>query len=145
MTEPQPEQEWLTATATEEDMTVLFRLLPEIPQDITPADFPARIEIIWNYQSPNETGMPGPEDLELMNQFEQKLVDAWQETALGFMTMLITGNQMCEWQWYLKDADQALVALNEAATELPPLPIDIHTETDPDWYAYSNFMRQVTE
>jgi hypothetical protein len=145
LTEPQPEQEWLTATATEDDMTVLFRLLPEIPQDITPADFPARIEIIWNYQSPNETGMPGPEDLELMNQFEQKLVDAWQETALGFMTMLITGNQMCEWQWYLKDADQALVALNEAATELPPLPIDIHTETDPDWYTYSNFMRQVTE
>ncbi|MCA9014931.1 MAG: DUF695 domain-containing protein [Planctomycetaceae bacterium] len=145
MTEPQPEQEWLTATAMEDDMTVLFRLLPEIPQEIATADFPARVEIIWNYLSPNESGMPGPEDQERMNVFEECLVAAWQNSGLGFMTMLITGNQMCEWQWYLNDAEQALLVLNEAAADLPPLPIDIHTETDPDWYAYSNFMQQITE
>ncbi len=145
MTEQQPEQEqeWLTATALEEESTVIFRLLPDIPAGITTANFPARIEIIWSYNSPNESGMPGPDDQQLMNQFEERLVGAWQNAGLGYLTMLITGNQMCEWQWYLTDVDEALLILNKVTEDLPPLPIDIHTETDPDWYAYSNFMQHI--
>jgi len=143
--QPEQEQEWLTATAMEDEFTVLFRLLPDIPPGISTAEFPARVEIIWNYQSPNETGMPGPEDQQLMNEFEERLVAAWQDAGVGFLTMLITGNQMCEWQWYLQNSEQALQILNEAVADLPPLSIEIHTETDPDWYAYSNFMQQITE
>lgn len=146
MTEQQPEQEqeWLTATALEDEFTVIFRLLPEIPTGVVTADFPSRIEIVWTYQSPNESGMPGPDDQDIMNQFEARLVAAWQNAGIGHLSMLITGNQICEWQWYLKDVDQALFILNEAIADLPPLPIDIHTETDPDWYAYSNFMQQIS-
>jgi len=143
--QPEQDQEWLTATAMEEDATVLFRMLPEIPQQIATVEFPARIEIIWSYQSPNESRMPSPEDQQLMNQFEERLVTAWQDAGLGFLTMLITGNQICEWQWYLHNADLALQILNEAIADLPPLTIEIHTETDPDWYAYTNFMQQITE
>ena len=146
MTEQQPEQEqkWLTATALEDEFTVIFRLLPEIPTGIVTADFPARIEIIWTYQSPNESGMPGPDDQQIMNQLEERLVAAWQNAGIGYLSMLITGNQMCEWQWYLKNTDQALLILNEAIADLPPVAIDIHTESDPDWYAYSNFMQQIS-
>lgn len=143
MTDQQPEQEWLTATAKEDELTVIFRLLPEIPGGIVTAEFPARIEIIWTYQSPNESGMPGAKDQQTMNQFEERLLAAWQNAGIGYLTMLITGNHICEWQWYLKEADEALLILNEAIADLPPLPIDIHSETDPDWYAYSNFMRQI--
>lgn len=144
MTEPQPEQEWLTATAKEDDFTVIFRLLPDIPTGLVTEEFPARIEIIWKYESPNESGMPGPEDLKAMNQFEDRLVAAWQNAGIGYLTMLITGNNLCEWQWYLKDTDQALRILNEATADLPPLPLDIHTESDPEWYSYSNFMKQIS-
>tara|TARA_R110002111_G_scaffold258083_1_gene326866 strand:- start:114022 stop:114465 length:444 start_codon:yes stop_codon:yes gene_type:complete len=143
--QPEQEQEWLTATAMEDEFTVLFRLLPDIPLGISTVEFPARIEIIWTYQSPNESGMPGPEDQQLMNQFEERLVAAWQDAGIGFLTMLITGNQMCEWQWYLHNSELALQILNEAVADLPPLSLEIHTETDPDWYAYSNFMQQITE
>lgn len=144
MTDQPHEQEWLTATAMEDEFTVLFRLLPSIPQDLGTSDFPARVEIIWSYTSPNETGMPGPEDQEQMNQFEELLVEIWLKAGLGHLTMLITGNQICEWQWYLRDADQALQVLNETLADAAPLPIEFHTEADPDWYAYSNFMEQVT-
>ncbi len=147
MTEQQhePEQEWLTATALEDDFTIIFRLLPKIPDGISTDDFAARIEIIWSYQSPNDSGMPGSEDQQKMNEFEQRLESVWQDSGLGFLTMLLTGNQMCEWQWYVKETDQALQILNEAMADLPPLPLEIHTEADPDWYAYSNFMQQITE
>lgn len=147
MTEDQPEQEpeWLTATAVEDEFTVFFRLLPKIPVEISTADFPARIEIIWSYQSPNETGMPAPEDQQRMNEFEERLEEAWQGSGMGYLTMLITGNQVCEWQWYVKHVDQALEALNTALADLPELPLDIHTEADPDWYAYSNFMQQIAK
>ena len=146
MTEQQPEQEqeWLTATAKEDELTVIFRLLPEIPTGLVTANFPARIEIVWTYQSPNESGMPGPDIQQIMNQFEEHLVNSWQNAGLGYLTMLITGNNICEWQWYLKDVDEALLILNEAIADLPTLPIDIHTEIDPDWYAYSNFMQQIS-
>lgn len=141
----QDEQEWLIATATEDDMDVLFRLLPQVPEEIDTADFPARIEIIWNYKSPNETGMPGPEDLDLMNLFEAALIDAWRDSGFGYLTMLITGNSICEWQWYVRDFDEGLEIFNEALEDLPTVPIDIHTEEDPKWFAYCNFMEQVLE
>ncbi|QDT96981.1 DUF695 domain-containing protein [Gimesia aquarii] len=145
MTEHPAEQEWLTATALEDEYTVFFRLLPKIPEAISTADFPDRIEIIWSYQSPNDTGMPAAEDQQRMNEFEERLEEAWLNTGMGYPTMLITGNQICEWQWYVKHIDQALEALNAALADLPELPIDIHTESDPDWYAYSNFMQQITK
>lgn len=147
MTEQQheSEQEWLTATALEDDFTIIFRLLPKIPAEISTADFSARIEIVWSYQSPNDSGMPGAEDQQKMNEFEQRLESAWQDSGLGYLTMLLTGNQICEWQWYVKETDQALQILNEAMADLPPLPLEIHTEADPDWYAYSNFMQQIKE
>lgn len=147
MTEQQheSEQEWLTATALEDDFTIIFRLLPKIPAEISTADFSARIEIVWSYQSPNDSGMPGAEVQQKMNEFEQRLESAWQDSGLGYLTMLLTGNQICEWQWYVKETDQALQILNEAMADLPPLPLEIHTEADPDWYAYSNFMQQIKE
>lgn len=139
------EPEWLTATALEDDFTIFFRLLPNIPTQISTADFSDRIEIIWTYQSPNESGMPGPKDQQKMNEFEERLVAAWQDSGMGYLTMLLTGNQICEWQWYVKNTTLALHVLNKAMADLPRLPLDIHTETDPDWYAYSNFMEQIKE
>lgn len=145
MNDQPPEQEWLNATAVEDGMDVFFRLLPHVPLKTDTADFPVRIEIIWPYQSPNESGLPGPQDREQMSQLEERTLQAWQESGLGYLTILITGNQVCHWQWYLKDEEQAMEAFNQALTDLPPLPIQIHSEKDPNWYSYSNFMKQVRQ
>lgn len=143
MNQQPPEQEWLTATAVEEGVTVLFRLLPHIPLDIATADFPDRVEILWPYQSASESKQPGPQDREQMSLFEELLVNAWGETGLGHLTMLITGNLVCHWQWYVRDQEEALAILNKALEDLPTLPIQIHSQNDPDWHAYSDFMQQV--
>lgn len=143
MNDQPPEQEWLTATAEEEGVNVLFRLLPHIPLGIATSDFPDRIEILWPYQSLNESKLPGPQDREQMSQFEELLIHIWEESGLGHLTMLITGNELCHWQWYVRDQEQALESFNQALADLPDLPIQIHSESDPDWYSYSNFMQQV--
>lgn len=143
MNQQPPEQEWLTGTAVEEGVNVLFRLLPHIPLDINTPDFPDRVEIIWNYQSEHESKLPGPQDREQMSQFEELLINLWQEQDRGYLTMLFTGNQVCHWQWYVRDQEQALENLNQALTDLPALPIQIHSQHDPDWHAYTDFMQQV--
>jgi len=70
----------------------------------------------------------------------EDLLDAnLEEHRQAFLTVVVTGNGVREWQWYARDDNETLRQLNEALAGHDKFPIDVFMDDDPEWSAYARF------
>ena len=95
------------------------------------------IVITWKFQS--KSGMPSPAEKERMNDLEESISSIVESKKQAFLTVIVTGNEVCEWQFYSQNKEEFMALLNQALLGKPAFPIQVSLETDPEWAAYKQF------
>jgi hypothetical protein len=62
-------------------------------------------------------------------------------TRQAFLTVVVTGNGVREWQWYARNADQVMELVNETLGGSEPFPVEFSFQDDPQWEGYSRFLQ----
>ncbi|HEX8914551.1 MAG TPA: DUF695 domain-containing protein [Humisphaera sp.] len=132
------DDEWTVATTEDDGHPLVFRIRQRPPAYATGPAYPHLMAVQWAYD-PNTGagGMPHPDEVERMGELEELLVAGLEETArAAFLTAVVTGNGVREWQWYATSPDAAMEQVNAALGHLDPFPVEFSFQDDPAWAAY---------
>jgi hypothetical protein len=130
---------WSVGTGKINGHQTIIRHLSALPTWVNQAKFPNLIAVSWSFKSPS--GMPSPTDKAAMNDFEETFSAAVEKEHIGILTMVVTGNGVCEWQFYARSDEEFMGTLNKALAGKPRFPIELSLKPDPQWSAYSKFSK----
>lgn len=133
--------EWGVATGEDSGVPMIVRYRIAPPSGVSTTDFNKLLAITWKYASQNDKRMPETADIEKMNLFEDLLDAGLEIKGIGYMTIVVTCNGVREYQWYAKDSDHFIKALNESLSAQKPFPIEITIKDDPGWTAYQELTK----
>jgi hypothetical protein len=131
---------WSIATAQDGDKPLILRIRNQAPSFAQKLTFPHLMAVSWQYDSPNDMGMPSADVTEGMGQFEDLVDTALENAHQAFLSLIITGNGFRQWHWYARDPQATMDLVNKALAECDLLPIEITFQEDPEWGAYSPFL-----
>jgi hypothetical protein len=131
---------WSVATAEDDGKPLIFRIRNKPPPFAKKKAFPHLLAVSWAYDSRNEQGMPSQEAVAQMTQLEDLLEEAFEGARQAFLSVIVTGNGVREWQWYARNPDDAMKLVNETLGELEPFPVEFSFQDDPEWVGYSRFL-----
>lgn len=134
------DSQWCVATAEDNGKPLIFRIRKEAPSFATKEAFPHLLAVCWQYDSPNDQGMPAPDDAQRMAELEDLLVAGLEQVQNAFMTVIVTGNGVREWQWYTRDPDQTMELVNDTLGHLEPFPVQFNFQFDPEWQGFKSFL-----
>lgn len=130
---------WTIATGQDGDKPLIFRIRNKAPSFARKSDFPHLIAVSWPYESLRDNEMPSQDVVEQMDQFEELVETALERARQAFLSVVVTGNGVREWQWYSRDPNETMELVNEALAGCDPFPIQLSLEEDPEWEGYSRF------
>lgn len=139
----QAEGRWTLVTSEESGKVILYRIRQEHPGQIQFADYPKLMALQWKYVPANEYGLPTEAEREQMDLLEDLLDASLEKNRQAFLTVIVTGKGIREWQWYARDEKETLRQINETLSSLTPFPIQIMFADDPEWNAYARFEKSV--
>jgi hypothetical protein len=131
---------WKLAKAVDNGKPLIFRIRETTPECARKEGFPLLLAVCWKYKSPNDEGMPSKADSDRMGELEDLLMPALEGKQKAFLTVVVTGNGVREWQWYATDKDAAMKLVNKALGDKDPFPVEFVFQEDPEWEAYSRFL-----
>src|SRR5262245_43176312 len=99
---------WFMASAEDDGKPLIFRIREAAPSYATKDDFPKLMALTWQFDPHANNGMPLPDAVERMQQLEDLLKPVFSDTRQAFLTVVVTGNGVREWQWYAKDPDAVM-------------------------------------
>lgn len=108
------------------------------------AGYPVRLNIFWTMNSPHASGLALPEDIELMQNFEDRLVSATEPHA-AVLAMVMTGRGEREFVFFAQSAEEFMRRLGSMPQEATRYPIRIHAADDPCWDYFENEVRAATK
>jgi hypothetical protein len=128
------------ATGEDDGKPLIFRIRNGAPAFATKATFPKLLAVSWQFDPTTNNGMPPRDAVERMQQFENLLAPVFSNARQAFLTVVVTGNGVREWQWYVKDPEKVMNLVNETLGELDPFPVQFSFQEDPAWQGYSQFL-----
>jgi hypothetical protein len=131
---------WSVAVGEVDRKRMLYRVRLEAPGFASAANFPHLLLVSWIFASPNEEGLPAPKDLERMTELENLLQAAFETAGQGFLSAIVTGDELREWQWYVNDQKMTMELVNKTLGELEPFPVQFSFQDDPEWAIYGRFL-----
>lgn len=134
------ESNWTMATGEDDGKPLIFRIRNRAPSFATSATFPHLLALTWQFDPTSNNGLPLSDALERMLELENVLEPAFANARQAFLTVVVTGNGVREWQWYAKDPDEIMKLVNEVLGEKDPFPIEICFQDDPNWMGYSRYL-----
>ncbi len=132
------EDKWGVYTAEDNGAPLIIRHRSNIPSSVTPSLYPHMIAISWRYKS--ENGMPSDAEKQSMDELEDAISNAVEPKQQGFLTVVVTGNEIREWQFYARSTEGFMGLLNGALANKPVYPIQLSLQSDPEWLAYKQFI-----
>jgi hypothetical protein len=139
------EDTWRMATGEDDGKPLVIRIRERPPSFVRKKAFAYMLALCWKYTSRNRRGMPSPKTLERMEQLEDLLMPAFEGARQAFLTVVVTGNGVREWQWYARTPEDTMLLVNETLGPLEPFPVAFNFQADPDWDAYTRFLDIVNE
>lgn len=131
---------WRMATAEIDGNPLIIRIRERVPSFATKGVFSQLLAVGWEYEPSNDNGMPAQVDADRMNEFEDLLMPAFEGAKEAFLTVVVTGNGVREWQWYARDQDAVMQLVNDTLGELEPFPVQFSFQEDPNWEGYTRFL-----
>ena len=121
---------------TDDDVPGLVRFRPNLQNFIETGSYLQRMDIIWTYESTDDSLMPDQSTMDLMSAVEDALVAAFEVDNQTILTFVFTSDNERWWAFYTTNIDITGPRLNEALAAFDPLPINISVEDDPEWNEY---------
>jgi hypothetical protein len=134
---------WSVATGEDDGKPLILRIRNEPPSFAQKKAFPHLLAVSWQYESQNDQGMPSQDVAEHMSQLEDLLEPAFEGARQAFLSVIVTGNGVREWQWYVRSSEKIMELVNETLGQLEPFPVQFSFQDDPEWEGYSRFLEIV--
>lgn len=131
--------QWTVAQGVKNGKPLLIRYRSERPQEVDAAAFPFLLSATWTYQ-PNEHGLPAPEEMALMDKFEDALASSLEGSKTAHLMVVLTGNSERDWLWYTSGEDEAMRCVNQALKGHKRYPVEFSVQKDRAWNAYTQFV-----
>jgi hypothetical protein len=131
------EDGWFMAVANDGGRPVLARVREQIPEGVTPADYPVLVGVVWEY-FPSGNGLPSQSITARMETLEDMLTTEFESPKDAFLMVVVTGNGRREWQWYSRKPDIFLQRVKALAQD-SRFPIVAGQQRDPSWTGYRRF------
>jgi hypothetical protein len=131
---------WRMATAEDDGHPLIFRIREHAPSFAKKSVFPHLLAVSWQYDATINNGMPVQADVDRMTELEDLLVPAFEGAKAAFLTVIVTGNGVREWQWYASDQETVMKLVNDTLGELEPFPVQFSFQEDPEWEGYTRFL-----
>jgi hypothetical protein len=131
---------WSVATAETNGKPLIFRVRNKPPSFARKETFPHLLVVSWEYESPNDQGMPPGDAVESMDQLEDSLSAAFEGASQAFLAVIVTGNGIRAWQWYARDTEETMKLVNKALSGYAPFPVEFSFQEDPEWNAFTPFL-----
>lgn len=131
---------WFGLEGTDNDHPFLIRGRENLQAFQQSGFYTERIDIVWEYQSNDDSLMPEHADVLLMEQVENALVEHLENDFQSILAFVFTGNNQRVWYWYTKNVQQAGSRINHVLMHFKQLPIQILSEPDPDWQTYHDIL-----
>ena len=74
-----------------------------------------------------------------MTEFEELLEVGLENIRQAFLTIIVTGNGVRQWQWYARDPEETMELVNKTLGQLEPFPVQFSFQNDPEWEGYNEF------
>ncbi|WP_431274676.1 DUF695 domain-containing protein [Variovorax ureilyticus] len=145
MTAASTAQTWATATATnpEGNRVVVYRFLKQLPPGLNRASQPERFIVDWKYDGAR--GMPTTAERQRMDAMEDALEGGDGSGRSMTLAVVSTGNNLRRWVYYAQSERDFAARLNRVTEAMPGLPLELHSEADPEWKAYEAFKATIRE
>jgi hypothetical protein len=75
-----------------------------------------------------------------MSEFENLLEEGLEGVGEAFLSVVVTGNGVREWQWYARDPEMIMDLVNKTLGHLEPFRVQFSFQDDPEWQGYSGFL-----
>ncbi len=134
------DETWSVATAEHDQKPLIFRIRNQPPSFARKEAFPHLLAVSWPYESPNQQGMPSDKDSARMGRLEDLLGEAFEGAGEAFLTVVVTGLGVRQWQWYARNPDDAMKLVNETLGKQERFPVEFGFQEDPEWVGYSRFL-----
>ncbi|AUI09561.1 MULTISPECIES: DUF695 domain-containing protein [Stenotrophomonas] len=118
---------------------LLIRYRSQLTRNVDLSNHPHLIIAQWSY-SEHPSGMPSPDELIAMNNFEAALVDEVERDVLGVLVAVITNAGVRKWVFYAKNAEQFDQRFNTIAIKHPSETSAPEIWFDPGW---SHFFQDI--
>jgi hypothetical protein len=129
---------WIVDHASENGQWIVVRVAKEVPETVDVNDYPEWACVHWTVQSHREDLMPNGKEMDLMDDFEDLINE--HDCDLGWFMYSITGNLRKEWVWYVKNGEDFISAVEEAASQLGDLPIKVGFAKANNWEKYHSIL-----
>jgi hypothetical protein len=131
------EMGWVIADSQTETYPFQIRFR-KVPADFKKNKYPYLIRVFWKMSKPKPNGLASPEELEPMQAFENRFIDATEPKEIAILTAVLTGRGEREFVIYTQSKDKFIDALTHMPQEQDRYPIEIDAEDDSSWSYYHN-------
>jgi hypothetical protein len=134
--EPAPKSDqWFVAHTDEDGKQVIIRARKTPPKPEEEKSYPWLAVISWKYRG-EKSGMPSSVENQRMYALEDAIDAKMEKKGVCIQTASRTGNDRREWNYYAKNQDEFMAALNAALAGQPAFPIEIQFFEEPHWESF---------
>lgn len=128
---------WSLAEGQYEESVLVIRFRDCDLSSLRSKKFPKRFQVTWVYEH-NGSGMPSSKLSQEMAVFENRLVEALEESSQGVLAAVITTDGYRQWVYYSVNIKVFGGALTNIPQEEEPYPINIEASDDVNWEYFKN-------
>lgn len=111
-------------------LTRFLHIRTHLRAELATGKYPFRVDITWTYEG-DAKGLPRSETAERMGSFRDRvLCEALEKDKLALLAYEVVGEGRCLWSLYTRNVRAFEERLNDAAADLPDLPIELYAEED---------------
>ncbi len=134
---------WFTVPTTDDDgNTIIVTGRADVDKYRSRQRNNIRVEITLPYTPAGEFGFPDEATAQLLETITEAFRTNLKGKNTALLTGIYTGAGQRNWVFYTFSTETFNGFLNRSLADLPPLPLKIYAENDPDWAEYTE-MRTV--
>lgn len=129
---------WVLADGTLNDQPITIRYRDNVQSEQDSGGYENCIQISWEAEDvDSETGYPSPSELEKIDAFNKKLMDAIEPSGHGLVVMVLMAQGVNQWIIYVRDNEEIQKDLNKIPTDTGLYPIEVVSDEDPQWSIFT--------
>jgi hypothetical protein len=106
------------------------------------APYPEELIVTVTLKEPNESGMPGPEEVSVLGQFEDLLRSVLQEDLQSLLAVVMTTDGFRDFIFYTSDPMAAVKRMQASvAPSFADLQVDVNGQPDAEWKQFKRFIK----
>lgn len=133
-------ESWFETSGESDGSAYLVRGRKNLKQFMNSGWFPVRIDMVWEYETDQPTGLPEEDTLREMMEVDMTLMEVFEKDFQAILAGSYMSEGQREWYWYTRDEEEFMSRINKTLSGFGELPLDFFKEEDKNWKEYRDLM-----